>query len=237
MRVHSIEKIEQIKDLRKRGHSINEIVHKLSVPKTTIWHHIQKIKVPPKYIKIIRSRQGGSKIRKEKDLLKAEEEAKRLLRNEFNQSSIVAATLYWAEGSKRRCEFINTDGDMIRLYLSILRGHFKIPETSIQPVLRIFTNHNVEESLNYWSKITKIPKGRFQIFINDGGTNGRTKYGMCRIIVKRGGFMLKLFKAIVNQICNGDLTKKDAPVAQLEEQLTPNEQVTGSSPVGGIKYK
>jgi biotin operon repressor len=200
-RTHSIQEIQKIKDLRRSGHSINDLVRILSIPKTTIWHHIQSLKILPKYSKILRERQGGSKIKKEKELLKAKEEAKQLLDTESRDLYIIAPVLYWAEGSKRRCEFVNTDGEMIKLYLKIIRGNFKISENLIQPVLRIFSNHDKNESLNYWSKITKIPETKFQIYFNDGGISGRTPYGMCRIVVRRGGYLLKLFKAIINQLC------------------------------------
>ncbi|MBI2063920.1 MAG: hypothetical protein HYT65_02920 [Candidatus Yanofskybacteria bacterium] len=200
-RIHSIQEIRRIKELRRAGHSINELVRILSIPKTTIWHHIQGLKILPKYTKILRARQGGSRIKKERDMLRAEKEANQLLNAKDRDLYIIAPVLYWAEGSKRRCEFVNTDGEMIKLYLKIIRNNFKISENLIQPVLRIFSNHDKNISLNYWSKITKIPKAKFQIYLNDGGTSGRTPYGMCRIVVRRGGYLLKLFRAIIKQIC------------------------------------
>lgn len=175
-------------------------MRELSLPKTTIWHHIHKIKLPEKYKKILRSNQGGSKLKKERELVHAREEAKTLLNSPEKYLYTTVASLYWAEGSQRRCEFINTDGEMIKLYLKILRNYLKIPENKIEPVLRIFSNHKKTKCLNYWSEITKIPKNKFIIRVNDGGTNGRN-YGMCRIIIRKGGYTLKLFRAIINEIC------------------------------------
>jgi hypothetical protein len=34
--------------------------------------------------------------------------------------------------------------------------------------------------------------------MNDGGTRGRTKYGMCRVGVKKGGQFLKLMHALID---------------------------------------
>ena len=58
MRVHSLEKIEQLKKLRKEGHSIEELVKMLSMPKTTIWHHVQGIKLRKKYILKLKANQN-----------------------------------------------------------------------------------------------------------------------------------------------------------------------------------
>lgn len=200
LRVHSEHKIERLKMLRTRGFSIQEIMRELSMPKTTVWHHIQKIKLSDKALQILRSKQGGSSIRKEREWQRAKEEAKKLLNSPNKHLYISIACLYWAEGSKGRCEFVNTDGKMIKLYLQVLRKNFKIPENKIQAVLRIYSNHDQEACLNYWSTIAKIPKERFKIFLNDGGTHGRGS-GMCRIIILKGGYTLKLFQAIIDEIC------------------------------------
>ena len=200
MQIHSNQTISKLKFLRKSGYSIEALMRELSLPKSTVWHHIHKIKLSDKYKKILKSNQGGSKLRKEKDLLRAHEEAKNLLESHDKYLYTTAASLYWAEGSKGRCELVNTDGEMIKLYLKILRNNLKIPEERIEPILRIFSNHKESECLNYWSEITRIPKNRFTVLINDGGNRGRG-YGMCRIIVRKGGYTLKLFKAIISEIC------------------------------------
>ena len=205
MRVHSLEKIEQIKKLRREGHSIEELVRALSIPKTTIWHHIQGIKLSKKYILKLKANQGGSRLKKERDTIRAQEEAKILLSGANGMIYATLSALYWAEGSKRRCELVNTDDRMIRLYLKIIREHLKVPESQIQPVLRIFSNHNTKDSLKFWSKTTKIPRKKFKVFLNDGGTSGRTPYGMCRIVILKGGYQLKLFKALATELCKNNI--------------------------------
>ena len=112
---------------------------------------------------------------------------------------IAGVMLYWGEGSKRVCELVNSDGKMIKCYLSILRNVFNIPEGHISPTLRIFSGMNRKECLNYWSNITGILKKRFIIRLNDGGTRGRTKYGMCRIIIRKGSNTLKLIHSLIEQ--------------------------------------
>lgn len=205
MKKYPEETINRLKALRRKGHSIQRLVQEFSMPKTSVWHHIHKIKLSKKYILQLKANQGGSKLRKERDMIKAEKEARYLINNSNRLAYTALAALYWAEGSKRRCEFVNTGGEMIRLYLKIIRDYLKIPEFQIQPVLRIYSNHNINSSLEFWSEITKIPKEKFKIFLNDGGTNGRTPYGMCRIIILKGGYLLKLFKSLANELCENKL--------------------------------
>jgi len=199
MRIHSIEKIKELKRLRKKGFSINELVTKLSIPKTTVWHHIHNIKVSEKYSLILKGKRGGSAKRKRINLEKALEYAQKLLQNPTRELSIIIAMLYWGEGNKKRCEFINSDGRIIETYLIVLRDIFNVQEEFIKPTMRIYSGMNRKECLNYWSRITKIPRHKFIIRFNDGSTKGRTKYGMCRITVKKGGNILKLIQSLIDQ--------------------------------------
>lgn len=200
MRIHSIEKIEELKKLRRKGFSINELVTKLSVPKTTVWHHIHKIQVLPRYIPTLKAKRGGSAKRKQRNLEEARKYAQKLLLSPNRDLSIIIAMLYWGEGNKKRCEFINSDGRIIKSYLIVLKNVLHVPKEFIKPTIRIYSGMNREASLNYWSRITGIPKHKFVVRFNDGGTKGRTKYGMCRITVKKGSNVLKLIQSLIDQI-------------------------------------
>jgi len=201
MRIHSKEKIEKIKELRKNGASINEIVSALSVPKTTVWHHCHEIKILPRYIQLWNSKRGGSTKRKQKSWENARIIAQQLLSGPKRESAIMLAMLYWSEGNKKVCEFINSDGKMINLYLNLLTELLDINKEIIKPTMRIFSGMDEQECLNYWSHITKISKPKFVIRLNDGGTRGKTKYGMCRITVKKGAKTLKIIQSLIGRIC------------------------------------
>ncbi|MBI4120512.1 MAG: hypothetical protein HY454_03540 [Parcubacteria group bacterium] len=204
-----------LKDLRETGHSINEIVNKLSIPKTTVWHHIQKINVRPEYKAILESKRGGSKIRTQRNWAKAKTIAERLLKSDVREKAVILAMLHWCEGHKKTCEFINSDGRMIEIYLTILRKMLNIPEDRLKPTLRIFSGMNRKRCLEYWSNITKIPIRKFKIRNNDGGTRGRTPYGMCRITVRRGADTLKIIRSLIDRLYN-EIINDNAPVAQLD---------------------
>ncbi len=194
MKTHADSIIKKIKILRNLGYSINELVKKFSIPKTTIWYHVHNIKISSKYISILNSKRGGSRKRKEKNWEMAKKYAEKLLQSAKREYMIALAMLYWGEGSKKKCEFINSDGRMIKLYLEILMDSLKIEKERIIPIMRIFSGMEKEKCLSYWSKITGFSKNKFIIRFNDGGTKGRTKYGLCRISVKKGGNILKIIQ-------------------------------------------
>lgn len=91
-------------------------------------------------------------------LVKSAGNAQKLLKGPYKNFLIAVAMFYWGEGNKKICEFINSDGKMIKLYLTVLRKLFNIPEKNIKPTMRIFSGMNRTKCLNYWSHITKISK-------------------------------------------------------------------------------
>lgn len=196
MRKHSDEKITELKRLRRLGYSIPELVEKLSIPKTTVWHHVHNLKISPKYLSVLKSKRGGNTRRKEERWASAQDRAREILNGPHRDISLATAMLYWAEGNCNRCEFINSDGKMIELYLKALRGTFKIEEERLHFTLRLFSHRNLSKCKKYWSEITRVPPNEFIVKVNDGGTHSRTKYGMCRITVKKGGNLLKLFHSL-----------------------------------------
>ena len=201
MRIHTKDKIVKLKLLRRKGYSINDLVFELQIPKTTVWHHVHKIKLSQKYISIIKSKQGGSKKLRDSRLVEANIRSINLLKSSDRESILIFAMLYWAEGTKKAFQFINSDGRMIMLWLNILRNIIGVSDDKITPVMRIYTGMNKKVCLSYWSKITKFHRSKFIIRLNDGGKSGKTKYGMCRIDVKKSGNLLKLVLSMINQVC------------------------------------
>lgn len=75
---------------------------------------------------------------------------------------LMCALLYWCEGTKiRRREllaFTNSDPELVTAFLHLLRTGFKINEKRLRLVLHIHEYHDAEEQLQFWSKLTKIPR-------------------------------------------------------------------------------
>lgn len=201
MRIHSLKKIKRLKKLRMDGHSIEELVGILSMPKSTVWHHIQGIKLQKKYILKLKANQGGSRLKKERDLIRAKNEAKTLLNGRYKYLVNILAMLYWAEGdNKNAFSFTNTNADMISLFIGILKRSFHVDNGRLSVTIRYFTGMNRGKCLRHWSKITRVPKRQINIYYNDGGKRGRTEFGICRISVKKSGYLFKLVRALIVDI-------------------------------------
>lgn len=210
MHVHSLEKIEQLKQLRREGHSIEGLVKILSIPKSTVWHHIQGIKLRKKYILKLKANQGGSRLKKERDLIKAKDEARILIHGKHKYLISLLAMLYWAEGdNKNAFSFVNTNAEMISMFMGILEKCFHINKKQLLITVRYFTGMNRNKCLRHWSKITKVPKKQINMYYNDGGKRGRTEFGMCRIAVKKSGYLFKVVRSLIVGISK----EINAPVA------------------------
>jgi len=199
MRIHSITKIQKIKNLRETGYSINEIVSALNVPKTTVWHHIKGVKVREEFLPALKSKRGGSKIRRLKAIEKSISEAKEILDNKKTYASILSM-LYWAEGNKENCVFTNTDPKMIRIFMNTMSKCFNISKDRYLVTIRYFTGMNKDLCLEYWSDQLEINIKYVKMYYNDGCTRGKSLYGMCRLTVKKGGYILKLLKSMISLV-------------------------------------
>ncbi len=199
MRIHSITKIQKIKDFRETGYSINEIVVALDVPKSTVWHHIKGVKVREEFLPALKSKRGGSKKRRLKAIEKAISEAEEILNNKKIYASILSM-LYWAEGNKESCVFTNTDPQMIRIFINTMDKCFGINKDRYSVTIRYFTGMSKDLCLKYWSDQLEINGKYVKMYYNDGCTRGKSPYGMCRLTVKRGGYILKLLKSMISLV-------------------------------------
>lgn len=77
---------------------------------------------------------------------------------------IIGTALYWAEGSKDRFTFVNSDPTMILLICRWLREIMGINKVSLMP--RIFINETHEPRaeivLKFWSELLKLPPEQFR---------------------------------------------------------------------------
>lgn len=100
-------------------------------------------------------------------------EAKRVGSKEadcFPLSNITAlkgllAMLYWAEGTKSEkvhgLAFVNTDPQLMHLYVSLLRSTYAIDEKRFRVRLHLHYYHSHREAIAFWSKLLHIPASQF----------------------------------------------------------------------------
>ncbi len=104
------------------------------------------------------------------------------------QAKIYLSILYWCEGTKypasNKMIFTNSDPNLIRLFLTLLRNAFSINETKLRVHLQIHNIHNFSEIREYWSNLLSIPPERFikpTITEIRGGKHRKTYLGTCSL--------------------------------------------------------
>lgn len=114
--------IRQIIQLRKTGHSLPEIRKIVKRGNSTVFKYIEGIKILPKFRKVWKSRKNSSKWRSIQQYKMAENEAKKIVKNITKKEKIlIAASLYWAEGSKGDFNLLNSDPALIRSFVGCLK--------------------------------------------------------------------------------------------------------------------
>lgn len=200
---------EEIKNLRQKGWSLNEIKNKLGVGQGTVFRYIQDIQVLPKYKRLWFGKRGGSRKRKKLAEIEASLKARKLITFlSRKEMTIFLSALYWAEGNKKDFIFTNTDPEMIKIFVHGLEEILGISKDQIRVSIRIYEDLDKEKCLDFWSKIVGIPKNRFvNTNVLKGKKQGKLLYGMCRIRITKGANMLKYIAAVRKRISTLFVTK------------------------------
>ncbi len=205
-------------DLRKQGYSFNEMSRLLNVAKSTV--SLWTRSVPLSENAKLRIRDLGDKgrwkaretIRRKQALILdgIKNDCGALVNKKYglDDYKLFLALLYWGEGAKteHRLNFINSDPDMIRIYLWLLRKSFIIKEEHLKGLLHLHEYHNREEMVDFWSKITGIPKNNFSIYNKPHtGINKKPGYKGCLSIrygdsriIKEIFIIIERFKNLAN---------------------------------------
>lgn len=164
--------------LRRKGKSYNDIVEILGISKSTLSLWLRNIKMPMTIKKKFWNKTRNTwarnitKFNKERSKIaiqKAEQiqnlAIKNIKRVSKKELLLIGSALYWAEGFKKsRWEvvFSNSDPLMIKLIMRFFREICKIKEIKFHATVQIHPNTTSQKSINYWSKIVKIPKKQFR---------------------------------------------------------------------------
>ncbi len=183
---------------RKTGATVPELVREFKLGKATIWRHVSRVELSPKVKRGIQSRRGGSRVRKEERILAAEREAKALLSDSFDIkcAPLILSALYWAEGSKGAFVFTNTDPNMIRLVVGILKNEFDVRPNCFQILIRVHKKRLAKISVHYWASVVGVPVSKIKVNINHRHNKTVATYGLCRLTIARGAQLLKVVTAL-----------------------------------------
>jgi len=90
--------------------------------------------------------------------------AKSTLTNKEKGLKIAGLMVYLGEGVKTSDDTVdlaNSDPQMIKLFLKMLREVYGVKEERLRVLLYCYANQNVKKLINYWVKITGIPQKQF----------------------------------------------------------------------------
>lgn len=166
---------KQARELRARGFSFREISLKFGVAKSSasLWTRdvplnrnarLRLKRVSDKgNIKGRQVRLEHLHIQNEKIRQRVIQELKSISRYDKVTLKVFLALLFWCEGSKNLSvlTFTNSDPQLIALFLKLFRSAYDLKESSFRCCLHLHKYHNQKKQLDYWSKITHIPKSQF----------------------------------------------------------------------------
>ena len=222
----SNERNKAIKLLQK-GESIKEIAKKIGVSKSSvsIWCRdviLTKAQVKKLHESMIKGsyagRMKGARMQYERRLKvieAAEIHGRAEIENLSTRDLLISfISLYWGEGSKKSRQFAinNSDSDMVRFIIKALRRLWGIKKERFVLTIGINEVHRKRNRavINYWSKITGMPKDQFRktIFIKAKNKkhydNFKTHYGTLTVKVKKSSDLyyktMGLIKGLVDSI-------------------------------------
>lgn len=95
---------------------------------------------------------------------------KRIQNLSHRELMLIGAALYWGEGTKsdnngktQSLVFTNSDPDMVDVYMRFIRKIYNVPDIRIRGEIHVYPNTNVDETREFWAKVTRLPPDRFYI--------------------------------------------------------------------------
>ncbi len=164
-------------ELRRAGLSYSQIGAELGIAKGTLSTWLGRNPYQPSdgkkqhaHLARIRVLSAESKRKIRQDWIRRSHDAgaivaRRLpLANAAVRKSLLAM-LYWAEGTKSSRAsgviFVNTDPQLMKLYLSLLRRAYDIDESRLRVRLHLHHYHKHRDALRFWSGLLAVPTSQF----------------------------------------------------------------------------
>ena len=200
-------------ELRLAGYSFREISLALNISKSTasLWTKEEKLKTIARKrlekLEINGRKKAGNINKKKRELVwqKVATDCPNFKYNNYgiNEYKIFIALLYWCEGAKTggRFSFINSDPEMVKLYLSLLRKTYQIDNSKFSVWLFIHEYHDKYAIIEFWSKLTTISKKQFHLYIKPHtGKNKKENYRVCLSIRYKDSRILKEIFIIIKKL-------------------------------------
>jgi hypothetical protein len=210
--------------MRARGKTYAEIRSAvgINIPKSSLSYWCKKVVLPAQYQnramnimrkKLQKNRQLAIEANRRKYLQRIENIEQKFqhldkILNHHDISLIILATLYLGEGTKGNrgsITFGNSNPGIIGIFLKLLRRCFIIDETKFRCTVQGRADMDIPMTMQYWSKISRIPMSQFYSSRIDSRTIGKKSsklgyHGVCRIDYLSAETFHSLM-AIGNMIC------------------------------------
>lgn len=201
---------EQARDLRRQGMSVGDIARTLSVSRgsVSVWvRDIELTEAQKEHLKQNKIHWGaqnkGAKTNQRRALEKRElyQEAGRNRAREGRPLHLAGCMLYWAEGAKRKNNlyFVNSDVNMLRLYIRFLREELGVQDTEISLYIHCHNAAHIERIQHYWLDVLVLPKSSLrQAYVKKGSDTRRNILinGVCGIAVYKTELVQHVYGAI-----------------------------------------
>ena len=156
MKFYDSQTVKKARKMRKMGLTFAEISSKLNAHEKTIARWCHNINSENKTLLV-------AKHKRKSIVFEAVSTVK--LKIDSNQSRVLAAMLYWAEGGKypqnTALSFCNSDPTMVIFFLKLLRTGFNLDESKFRVHLQIHDNQDKNKLFQYWSNLLDIPIEKF----------------------------------------------------------------------------
>jgi hypothetical protein len=191
--MNRIELLQKAKILRKSGLSYKAIANELNLSPSTTHLWLKEVPLDEKAIKRLQAskfagmRKGWEtnrmkKVNRNSQISFSVQKAISIAK--FDQLSIklFCALLYWGEGQKygSTINFTNSDPVMVKLFLNLFKKSFNVPASIWKAFLHLHGYHSRKKQVDFWSRITGIPKKNIFIYNKPySGKNVRKNYPGC----------------------------------------------------------
>jgi hypothetical protein len=137
----------------------------------------------------------------------AYQEEGRLVARSGEPLHIAGCMLYWAEGSKDRNQlrFSNSDPEMVRFFVTFLKGYFGLDDADIRIKCHLFADHadRQKEIERFWLSVAGVPEScLYKSIVNVYSHYSQRKrcnrlpYGTCHVVVSRTAVVQSIYGSI-----------------------------------------
>jgi len=202
---------KEARRLRQNGMSVRDIAETLNVSKGSASLWVRDIILTREQVEVLKANQrlygtqnAGSQTnrKKHREMRMAYQEAGRATARQNRPLHLAGCMLYWAEGAKHRNKvyFVNSDPNMIRLFIRFLREELKIEDAAI---IYIHCHSSEPDEIKriegYWAGLLELPMSCVRKTQTKKGSEIRRsvlKNGVCSIMVSKTEIAQHIYGAI-----------------------------------------